>query len=277
MSPDEYCRIKASESGSSFLHSFRFLTPERRRAITALYAYCREIDDVVDSGEEKLLAQQKLNEWRDEVGNMLKGQAAHPVTIALFPHLSAYGIKGKHLFALIDGMQMDLDQRTYPDFEALSSYCWHVAGVVGIMAASIFGATSEKTLLYAEKLGLAFQLTNIIRDVGEDTQLGRIYLPEDELIRFDVKKDDLFNLKYTPNFALLMAFMARRAHKTYDEAFALLPEQDRKAQRPGLIMANIYRSLLFKIEKENFKTLDRRISLSTVRKLWLAWRAYAGI
>ena len=259
------------------MHSFRFLPPERRLAITALYAYCREIDDVVDSGEEKQIAQVQLDEWRDEVSNMLKGHPSHPVTIALSPHLATYNIQGEHLFALIDGMQMDLDQRNYPDFEALSSYCWHVASVVGIMAASIFGATTEKTIHYAEKLGLAFQLTNIIRDVGEDIQLGRIYLPEDERIHFGVKKEDLLNLEYSQNFADLMAFMAKRAHETYDEAMALLPRQDRKAQKPGLIMANIYRSLLVKIEKENFRTLDRRISLSTPRKLWLAWRAYAGI
>ena len=274
MSPDEYCRQKAAESGSSFYYSFLFLPPERRRAIMALYAYCREIDDVVDDCPDATLAQEKLNGWRNEVDAMLKGQATHPVTVALFPHLTAYGIQGEHLCALIDGMQMDLNQRAYPDFEALSSYCWHVAGVVGMMAASIFGATQPQTMQYAEKLGLAFQLTNIIRDVGEDVRLGRIYLPADELARFGVKREDLLNLRHTENFAHYMAFMAKRAHTAYDEAFSLLPAADRKAQKPGLIMAAIYRALLLKIEQDGFRTLDRRVSLSSARKLWLAWKAY---
>lgn len=276
MSPDEYCRKKAAESGSSFYTSFRFLPPERRRAITALYAYCREIDDVVDECPDKVLASARLTVWRGEIDAMFEGKASHPVTAALYPHLAAYAIGPHYLHALIDGMQMDLDQAAYPDFEALSSYCWHVAGVVGMLAAGIFGATCSQTMLYAEKLGLAFQLTNIIRDVGDDVRLGRIYLPQDELARFGVKQDDLMNRRYTDNFGRLMAFMAKRAHAAYDDAFALLPAADRKAQKPGLIMAAIYQALLVKMEKDGFRVLDQRTSLSSVRKLWLAWKAYVG-
>ncbi len=274
MTPEEYCQKKAAESGSSFYSSFRFLTPERRLAITALYAYCREIDDVVDESTDTVLAQNQLNAWRKEINAMLNGNPSHPVTLALFPHLKTYQIQGKHLHALIDGMQMDLLQTKYPNFEALTSYCWHVAGVVGILAASIFGITQQQTLQYAEKLGLAFQLTNIIRDVGDDVRLGRIYLPSDELAQFGISEEDLLNLRYTENFSKYMAFMAKRAHAVYDEAFALLPEADRKAQKPGLIMAEIYRTLLTKIEADGFKVLDRRNSLSTIHKLWLAWKAY---
>ncbi|MDR0933678.1 MAG: presqualene diphosphate synthase HpnD [Burkholderiaceae bacterium] len=274
MSPDDYCQKKAAESGSSFYYSFRFLPPDRRRAITALYAYCREVDDVVDECPDAVLAQEGLNAWREEVNAMFQGKAAHPVTQALYPHLAVCHIRAEHLHALIDGMQMDLDQTVYPDFEALSSYCWHVAGVVGMLAAGIFGATQPQTAQYAEKLGLAFQLTNIIRDVGEDVRLGRIYLPEDMLTRFGVAKDDLMNLRHTENFANCMAFMAQRAHAAYEEAFALLPPEDRKAQKPGLVMAAIYRALLFKIERSGFHVLDRRVSLSTPAKLWLAWKAY---
>ncbi|WAW10264.1 presqualene diphosphate synthase HpnD [Oxalobacter vibrioformis] len=274
MSPDAYCQKKAAESGSSFYTSFRFLSPERRRAITALYAYCREIDDVVDECEDMALAQELLTDWRHEIDAMLAGQPSHPVTVALYPHLPVYNIQGKHLHALIDGMQMDLNQRKYPDFEALSSYCWHVAGVVGLLAANIFGATQPQTMVYAEKLGLAFQLTNIIRDVGDDVRLGRIYLPEDEMAQFGVSTDDILNLKHTENFARYMAFMAKRAHAAYDEAFALLPREDRKAQKPGLIMAEIYRALLVKIEAGGFRVLEKRTSLSPLNKLWLAWKAY---
>lgn len=274
MSPDEYCQKKAAESGSSFYTSFRFLSPERRRAITALYAYCREIDDVVDECPDVALAQDMLTGWRKEIDAMLNGQPSHPVTIALSPHLPVYNIQGKHLHALIDGMQMDLYQTEYPDFEALSSYCWHVASVVGLLAASIFGATKPQTMQYAEKLGLAFQLTNIIRDVGDDVRLGRIYLPADEMAEFGVARNDILNLKHTENFACYMAFMAKRAHAAYDEALSLLPQEDRKAQKPGLIMAEIYRTLLVKIEEGGFKVLEKRTSLSPLKKLWLAWKAY---
>lgn len=274
MSPDTYCQKKAAESGSSFYYSFRFLPPERRRAITALYAYCREIDDAVDACPDAALAQEKLTAWRKEVDAMMQGQPTHPVTKALSPHLAVYAIRAEYLHALIDGMEMDLRQTAYPDFEALLVYCWHVAGVVGMLSAGIFGATRPETMQYAEKLGLAFQLTNIIRDVGDDARLGRIYLPADALARFNVKPDDLMNRRYTENFGRLMAFMAKQAHAAYDEALALLPQQDRQAQKPGLIMAEIYRALLVKIERGGFQVLDRRTSLSTARKLWLAWKAY---
>lgn len=274
MSPDAYCQKKAAGSGSSFYTSFRFLSPERRRAITALYAYCREIDDVVDECTDPALAQEMLTGWRKEIDAMLMGQPSHPVTKALYPHLQAYHIQGKHLHALIDGMQMDLNQTEYPDFEALASYCWHVAGVVGLLAARIFGATQPQTMQYAEKLGLAFQLTNIIRDVGDDVKLGRIYLPADEMAAFGVSRDDILNRKQTDNFARYMAFMAQRAHAAYDEAFSLLPPEDRKAQKPGLIMAAIYRAVLVKIEKDGFKVLQKRTSLSPLKKIWLAWKVY---
>lgn len=170
MSPDEYCQQKTVQSGSSFYYSFLFLPPERRRAITALYAFCREVDDIVDEISDQSIARIKLAWWRNEVAQMYSGAPTHPVTQALKPHLQAYDLKQEHLQAIIDGMEMDLDQSRYLDFAGLRKYCWHVAGVVGILSASIFGVTDPKTLQYAEKLGLAFQLTNIIRDVGEDAR-----------------------------------------------------------------------------------------------------------
>jgi phytoene synthase len=169
---------------------------------------------------------------------------------------------------------MDLNQTRYLDYPALKRYCWHVAGVVGILSASIFGATRPETLEYAERLGLAFQLTNIIRDVGEDARKGRIYLPVSELQQFNVTAADLLNARHSENFEKLMAFQAGRAQKIYDEAFALLPSEDRRAQRPGLIMASIYRTLLTEIENDHFHVLERRISLTPIRKLWLAWKTY---
>jgi len=274
MSPDEYCQQKAAQSGSSFYYSFLFLTPERRRAITALYAFCREVDDTVDEGSDAGVARVKLDWWRKEISDMLAGHPTHPVTKALQPHLNVYALDGNHLLAIIDGMQMDLDQSRYLDWPGLQRYCWHVAGVVGILSARIFGATRPETLQYAEKLGLAFQLTNIIRDVGEDARKGRIYLPVSELQQFHVTAADILKTRHSENFERLMRFQTERAQRSYDEALALLPQQDRRAQRPGLIMASIYRTLLDEIEHDSFKVLTQRVSLTPIRKLWLTWKTY---
>ena len=274
MSPDEYCQQKTVQSGSSFYYSFLFLPPERRRAITALYAFCREVDDTVDDATDASLARIKLAWWRTEVSTMYKGTPTHPVTQALKPHVGVYHLEEQHLQAIIDGMEMDLDQSRYLDYPGLRKYCWHVAGVVGILSASIFGYANPQTLAYAEKLGLAFQLTNIIRDVGEDARKGRIYLPVNELQQFSVTAADLMNAKHSEKFEALMRFQTERAQKMYDEALALLPKEDRRAQRPGLMMAAIYRTLLDEIARDNFHVLNQRISLTPLRKLWLAWKTY---
>jgi phytoene synthase len=274
MSPDEYCQQKTAQSGSSFYYSFLFLPPERRRAITALYAFCREVDDTVDETSDQSVARIKLAWWRNEVTQMVSGTPTHPVMLALQPHLAVYDLKQEHLLAIIDGMEMDLDQSRYLDYPNLKKYCWHVASVVGILSASIFGVTNPRTLQYAETLGLAFQLTNIIRDVGEDARKGRIYLPIDELQQFNVTAADLLNARHSEKFEALMKFQAARAQQLYDDAFALLPQEDRRAQRPGLMMAAIYRTLLDEIERDGFHVLTQKISLTPLRKLWLAWKTY---
>jgi phytoene synthase len=274
MSPDEYCQQKAAQSGSSFYYSFLFLEAERRRAITALYAFCREVDDTVDECTDVSVARAKLIWWRSEIAAMLAGTPTHPVAKALQPHLANFSLDEQYLTAIVDGMEMDLDQTRYLDFPGLQKYCWHVAGAVGILSANIFGASNPKTREYAEKLGLAFQLTNIIRDVGEDARKGRIYLPVNELQQFGVTAADILNARHSENFEKLMQFQAARAQALYDQAFALLPKEDRRAQRPGLIMAAIYRALLDEIERDGFHVLKQRISLTPIRKLWLAWRTY---
>ncbi|MDR7049022.1 phytoene synthase [Duganella sp. 3397] len=274
MSPDDYCQQKTAQSGSSFYYSFLFLTPERRRAITALYAFCREVDDTVDDCTDESVARIKLEWWRKEIAGMYEGRQSHPVTQALQPHLAVYDLKQEHLQAIIDGMEMDLNQTRYLDYAALTRYCWHVASVVGILSASIFGVTTPQTLQYAEKLGHAFQLTNIIRDVGEDARKGRIYLPVNELQQFGVTAADLLNARHSEKFEQLMAFQVARAQQAYDDAFALLPKQDRRAQRPGLMMAAIYRTVLDEVQADGYHVLTQRISLTPIRKLWLAWKTY---
>ena len=274
MTPDEYCQQKAAASGSSFYYSFLFLPAERRRAITALYAFCREVDDVVDEELDPQVAAAKIAWWRLEVGKLYAGDAQHPVTKALAPFLEKFSISQQHLAEIIDGMEMDLHQARYLDRAGLERYCYLVAGVVGVLAAGIFGYTNARTLEYARQLGLAFQLTNIIRDVGEDARKNRIYLPMEDLKQFGVTAADILNARESEAFAQLMRFQAARAREHYHNAFSALPEEDRKLQRPGLIMAAIYRTLLDELEADGFHVLTRRTSLTPLRKFWIAWRTW---
>ena len=275
MTPQRYVQEKAAASGSSFYYAFLFLPAPRRAAITAFYAFCREVDDVVDEVQDPSVAAQKLHWWQLEVSRSFAGQAQHPVMQALMPLAADYNITQDHLQQVIAGCQMDLNQTRYLDFPGLQSYCHLVAGIVGEVAANIFGQTDDATTAYAHTLGLAFQLTNIIRDVGEDALRGRIYLPVDELQRFDVKAQDLLQRRDSPAFQALMQFQAERAHGLYDQALALLPDADRRSQKPGLMMASIYRTLLREIEAAHFPVLTQRVALTPARKLWLAWKMQA--
>jgi phytoene synthase len=284
MTPDQYCQQKAAQSGSSFYYSFLFLPPARRRAITALYAFCREVDDVVDECTDAGVARAKLAWWRTQVAAIYGGAPAsslpsggapqHPVAQALVPVVTRFRLPQERLQEIIDGMEMDLTQRRYPDFAALRLYCHRAASVVGLLSAEIFGYRHPDTLKYAENLGLAFQLTNIIRDVGEDARRDRVYLPLDELARYDVSVADIMHARESDGFRQLMEFQIERALGYYRDAYALLPAVDRKPQRAGLVMAAIYRTLLAEIRADGSKVLTRRTSLTPLRKLWIAWRTW---
>jgi 15-cis-phytoene synthase len=274
MTPDEYTQQKAAASGSSFYYSFLFLPAEKRRAITALYAFCREVDDVVDEVSDVGVARTKLAWWRTEVANLFAGHPRHPVTQALAPFIASHGIDAARLNEIIDGMEMDLVHRRYPDFESLRLYCHRAAGVVGQLSATIFRYSNPSTLDYAENLGIAFQLTNIIRDVGEDARRDRVYLPQDELARFGLDAEDVASLRGGPRFVELMEFQAQRAHSYYDAALAKLAQEDYVNQRAGLLMAAIYRTLLEEIRRDGFRVLERRVGLTPLRKLWIAWTTW---
>ncbi len=274
MTPDQYCQDKAAASGSSFYYSFRFLPKDKRRAITALYAFCREVDDVVDECTDANVARTTLNWWRSEVAAIYGGKPQHPVAQALVPIVEQFNLSQEHLLEIIDGMEMDLDHPRYADFKSLQLYCYRVASVVGLLSVEIFGYRDRQTLKYAHDLGLAFQLTNIIRDVGEDARRNRIYLPMDEMQQFGVTAADILNARETENFHRLMSFQIERAQRYYRQALEHLPAVDRKAQRTGLIMAAIYQATLNQIVATGCHVLKERVSLTPTYKLWLAFKAW---
>lgn len=240
----------------------------------AFYAFCREVDDVVDETSDAALAATQLAWWREEVERIATGSPEHPVGKALQAAGLQFNLSRELLLEIINGMEMDLRQVRYASFEELQLYCYRVASVVGLIAAEIFGMRDQRTRQYAHDLGMAFQLTNIIRDVGEDARRGRIYLPTQELDQFGVSTEDLLAARYSDRFSALMRFQTERAERFYAQALAQLPAIDRKSQRPGLVMAAVYHALLEKIRRDNFPVLDRRISLSPLRKLWLAWKTW---
>lgn len=274
MNVHDYCQQKVAESGTSFYYAFLFLPTQKRQAIHALYAFCREVDDVVDECEDPAVAVAKLSWWRQEVALLEHGQPTHPVMIALKEMRQHFDLPLEYFNEIIDGMAMDLEYSRYPDFKSLSLYCYRVAGVVGLLSAEIFGVTDRKTLRYATELGTALQLTNIIRDVGEDARRGRIYIPVDELQQFNVPATDIMNTRETPAFKALMAFQAERAQGYYTSALEILPMADRSAQRPGLIMAAVYRTLLDEITKDGFQVLKQKTALPPLRKLWIALKTW---
>lgn len=272
MSPDEYCRDKAAKSGSSFYYSFLFLPEHQRQAIIALYAFCREVDDVVDETHEPDVARSTLEWWRQEIKRTFNGEASHPVGKALQTAIQNFDLHEEYFMEIIDGMAMDLDQFSYSEFKHLALYCHRAASVVGLLSVEIFGYHDRKTLKYAENLGMALQLTNIIRDVREDAERGRIYLPQNELQQFNIKADDILDLKSSPELIELLKFQTARARQYYQQAMQTLPDSDRYTQRTGLIMAAIYQATLDEIEQDGFQVLQHRVSLTPVRKLWIAWR-----
>lgn len=272
MTPNAYCQDKAAKSGSSFYYSFLFLPEGQRQAIMAVYAFCREVDDIVDECTDEPVARTKLQWWREEIQRTFEGVPTHPVGQALRPALAQFNLAQEYFQEIIDGMQMDLDYDAYPSFTELSLYCYRVAGVVGLLAAEIFGYSDRRTNDYATDLGLALQLTNILRDVREDAERGRIYIPQDELRRFKVQANELQQPITSERVHALFEFQAQRAQSYYDRAFSKLPDSDRHSQRSGIIMAAIYRRLLDEIQADGFRVLEQRIKLTPLRKLWIAWR-----
>ncbi|MDH3355658.1 MAG: presqualene diphosphate synthase HpnD [Chromatiales bacterium] len=270
MTPEEYCAAQVNKSRSSFRLSFLLLNRERQQAIHALYAFCREVDDIVDDVDENddpAATKQLLDDWRSEINSLYQGSPTHPIGHALLPAIQAYNLSKNHLMAIIDGMEMDLEKSRYANFDELYLYCYRAAGVVGLLVAKIFGYQDPHTEEYAEALGIALQLTNILRDVGEDLERDRIYIPQDELARFGLSDATLLYPENIERLIPLFESMKTRAESYYQKALTSLPTVDRKAQLSGLVMGAIYHALLKQITAENYPVLSKRVRLSTPGKL----------
>lgn len=269
-----YCQNKAAASGSSFYYSFMFLPLAQRNAITAVYAFCREVDDIVDECSDSIIATQKLLWWQTEIERVFNGTPQHPVGVALSEAIHTYKLQRIWFDEILQGMNMDLRYQGYSTYADLNLYCHCVASTVGMLAASIFGYQNPSTLEYAKQLGLSFQLINIIRDIGEDARRGRIYIPEEQLQTFGIEPKEILQLsiKKPEQLTLLLSAIAQQAHTYRANAMINLAPEDRASQRSGLIMARIYFSILNEIERANFAVLHQKISITPLRKLWVAWR-----
>jgi 15-cis-phytoene synthase len=269
------CAEITRRSSSNFYYAFMLLPAERRRALHAVYAFCRFIDDIADD-ESSHDAAALLKRWRDEVDRVYGGEPTRAISRALADSTRHFNIPREHFDEIITGVEMDLTRNRYATFEELRQYCYRVASAVGLICIEIFGYTNPAARDYAEKLGIACQLTNIMRDVKEDAQRNRIYLPLEDLARFDVGEGEILHSVYNDNFVRLMQFEAMRAQDFYREAEAALPPEDRGSLLTAEAMRMIYGALLDRIVRSNYRVLDRRHSLSAPLKLYLVGRAWAS-
>ncbi len=272
---NQYVNTVARQSGSNFYFSFFSLPKDKREAITSVYAFCREVDDAVDAPGQ-LNPAAEVAHWREEIARTYEGHPTLPLTCSLSRAIDRFDLSRVYFDGILQGVAMDLEQKRYPTYESLAAYCYHVAGEVGLLCMEIFGYRSERLKTYAVKLGTAFQLTNILRDVGTDADRGRIYLPQDDLKRFGVEESDILVKRLTPHFRRLMAYEARRARDCYREACVLPTAEERPALRAAEIMRAIYENVLERVEKRNYDVFNGRIRVPTPVKLWLAAKAWWG-
>ena len=277
MNPEQYCFQKTQSSKSSFALGFLFLTKQKKTSLTALYAFCREVDDIADECKEYEIGKSKLDWWRLEIDRLFEKNPQHPVSKALLPHLTTYDLSKEYFIEIIDGMEMDLNFNRYENFKQLQLYCYRAASVVGLLSARIFGFTNKDTLKYAHDLGIALQLTNIIRDLGEDARRGRIYVPLDLLNEFKLTEDDILSCKKNRKLALLVKHLGDQANSFYQSAMSRLPKEDKRRQIPGLIMGNIYYALLAEVvSNQPDNILNIKTLLPPVRKIIIAISTFVG-
>jgi 15-cis-phytoene synthase len=277
MNAAQLCSRLTRKSGSNFYYAFLFLPRPRREALYAVYAFCRIVDDVADLGTDPDAQRKELHRWRVQIARCYEGgDVQDPVARRLAEAVRAYPIPREALEAVLEGVEMDLERPSYETFDALFPYCYRVAGAVGLCCIEIFGYRDARARDYAVNLGVALQLTNIMRDVGTDARAGRVYLPQEDLRQFRITADDLRAGCYSDAFVALMGFQAARARRFYAAARAAFPAGDARALVAAEIMGRIYFALLAELEARRFRVFDGRVSVPARRKLGIALRTWAG-
>jgi len=274
MNPEQYCRDKTRGSGSSFFYAFLFLPDDQRRAIMALYAFCREVDDIADEINEQDIALAKLGFWREEVGRAFAGKPQHPVGRELNWARAHFSIDEELLLEMIDGMLMDVLRKPILKSSDLSLYTYRVAGVVGLLSIEVFGYRNRKSRHFATSLGEALQLTNILRDVAEDARIGRIYLPQDDRIRLGIPDQAFKNGEYNSAMQQLLHEYGDKAEAAYRLALNDLTDEDRETLRPSIVMGAIYYAYLQQLQQVDFNIWQHPVHMLPLKKIWIAWRAW---
>ena len=275
MTPIQYCHEKVKESKSNFTWTFYFISKNRRDALVSLYAFCREIDDIVDNTIDLEVATAKINWWKNEINRLFHETPQHPVTKSLLNFIDTYELNEAYFLEMLDGMEMDLKFNRYESFKQLQLYCYSVAGVVGILCVKILGFKNQTTLKFAHDLGIALQLTNIIRDVGEDARKNRIYIPLDELHQFNVSEEDILKFQENKNVSNLLIYQIERAENFYKSAYEKIPKEDVNSQIPGLLMGKIYETLLLEIKRDRpEQTLNHKVILPPFRKMLVIFKCF---
>ncbi|HWF61030.1 MAG TPA: presqualene diphosphate synthase HpnD [Nitrospira sp.] len=272
-----YCTAYTKKSGSNFYYSFLFLPKTKRDAMYTVYAFCKAVDSAVDEPAAGSDPKDELKRWREEVEAVYSGAPITPIMVSLAHHVKTLGIPKAYFEELIKGVEMDLFNNRYVTFDELSLYCYRVASVVGLICLHVFGVTSARAQDYAVALGMAFQLTNILRDVGTDAAESRIYLPLDDLRKWNHPEKAILNRSDSPEFRALMEYEASRAHHYYkraDAALMGLSPQERRALTVAEIMRGIYSRILERIEQSNYQVFGPRISLTTTQRVVIALRIW---
>jgi phytoene synthase len=275
MTPEAYCKDKTRNSGSSFFYAFLFLPGDQRRAIMALYAFCREVDDIADEVSDQQVALSKLAFWRKEISNVFSGQPQHPVGKELNWARQHYPMDEELLVEILDGMQMDIMHQAIRKPADLSLYAYRVAGAVGLLSIEIFGYKHRRSRDFATSLGEALQLTNILRDVAEDARIGRIYLPQSDRIRYKIGNQEFKDGTMSEGMQQLLTEYGEKAEAAFQKALAYLPDGDRESLRPSLLMASIYYAYLQKLKRVDYNVWKQPLRILPVRKIWIAWRAWS--
>lgn len=255
---------------SNFFFSILFLPPPKREAIETIYAFCRYTDDIVDEEADVREKYKRLLMWTAELQRALRGVSRYAMLNKLVAVIQRFNIPVKHFDDLLEGMQMDLEKNRYETFEELQEYCYRAASTVGLICAEVFGYHHERTKKYAINLGIALQLTNILRDIKSDAKRGRIYLPQEDLRRFEYTEDDMMNSVYDDRFRALMKFECDRAHEFFRMAKSFLAEDDKPLFYAARAMGNIYYLLLRRIERANYDIFSKRIRLASPIKFLVA-------